>query len=50
MILDFSLSIEDWKGLFEQLINIFVEFLAKLGIKLFADEETTKPEEGSTEQ
>ena len=45
MILDFSLSIEDWMEMFQRLLDIFVNFFEKLGIKLFADEETTAPEE-----
>ena len=42
MILDFSLSIADWKAMFEELINIFINFFDAIGIKLFADEETAK--------
>lgn len=45
MILDFSLSIEDWMAMFQRLLDIFTNFFDKLGIKLFADEETTAPEE-----
>lgn len=48
MILDFSLSIEDWMAMFQRLLNIFINFFEKLGIKLFADEETTAPEEETT--
>ena len=47
MILDFSLSIDDWKAMFEELIDIIVNFFDKIGIQLFA-EETTKPEEQTT--
>ncbi len=45
MIIDFSLSIEDWMAMFERLIDIVSNFFEKLGIKLFADESTTAPEE-----
>lgn len=45
MIIDFSLSIEDWMAMFEKLISILTNFFDKLGIKLFADESTTAPEE-----
>ncbi len=45
MIIDFSLSIEDWMAMFERLISIITNFFDKLGIKIFADETTTAPEE-----
>ncbi|MBR3598040.1 MAG: hypothetical protein IKL47_13825 [Clostridia bacterium] len=48
MIIDFSFSIDDWMALFQRLIDIIVNFFDKLGIKLFADEETTAPEEETT--
>ena len=48
MIIDFSFSIEDWMKLFEQFVAIIENFFDKLGIKLFADEETTAPEEDTT--
>ena len=49
MVFDFSMSIEDWKGLFQQIIDILVNFFDRLGIKLFADEETTAPEDATEE-
>ncbi len=41
--IDFSFSIQDWLDVFRQFFNVFVDFFAALGIKLFADpeEETT---------
>lgn len=48
MVIDFSFSIEDWMALFQQFIDIITNFFDKLGIKLFADEETTVPEEDTT--
>lgn len=46
MIFDFSMSIEDWMGLFQKLLDIVTDFFAKLGIQLFEEEEETAPEEG----
>lgn len=48
MVLDFSMSIEDWMALFQQLIDILVNFFDKIGIKLFADEESTNAPEEET--
>lgn len=48
MIIDFSYSIEDWMALFQKLIDLVTNFFESLGIKLFADEEATKPEEETT--
>ncbi len=48
MIIDFSFSIEDWMAIFQRFIDIIVNFFDKLGIKLFAEEETTAPEEETT--
>ena len=49
MNIDFSLSIGDWLAYFEQLFNLIKNFFAKLGIQLFAEEETTVvPEEETT--
>lgn len=46
MIIDFSMSIEDWMELFNRFISIIENFFKELGIKLFADkEETTAPED-----
>ncbi len=45
MIIDFSLSIEDWMAMFKELIDTIANFFEKIGIKLFADEETAAPEE-----
>lgn len=49
MILDFSMSIDDWMALFQQFIDIIVNFFDKIGIKIFADEETTVAPEETTE-
>lgn len=48
MVIDFSFSIEDWMEIFQRFIDIITNFFDKLGIKLFADEETTAPEEETT--
>ncbi len=48
MVIDFSMSISDWMELFEQFINLFKDFFAKLGIQLFAEEETTVVPEETT--
>ncbi len=45
MNIDFSWSIEDWMDIFNQFIAIIENFFARLGIQLFADEETTEPED-----
>lgn len=45
MIIDFSMSIEDWMELFNRFISIIENFFKELGIKLFSDEEETSPEE-----
>lgn len=48
MVIDFSMSIEDWMALFEELINTIKNFFEKLGIKLFSEESETAPEEETT--
>ncbi len=45
MIIDFSMSIEDWMELFNRFIAIIENFFAELGIKLFSDEEETTVED-----
>lgn len=47
MVIDFSMSIDDWMKLFEQFIAIIENFFSKLGIQLFADEEETNPEDAN---
>ncbi len=47
MVIDFSLSIEDWMAMFQRLIDIVTDFFEKLGIKIFSDEEAA-PEEETT--
>ncbi len=39
MVFDFTLSIDGWLALFQQLLDIFSNFFERLGIKLFADKE-----------
>lgn len=48
MNIDFSLSIDDYMALFRQFFDIIINFFDKLGIKLFADEDTTAPEGETT--
>ena len=48
MVIDFSLSIEDWMAMFQRLIDIVTDFFEKLGIKIFSDEEAAAPEEETT--
>lgn len=48
MVIDFSMSIEDWVALFQRLLDAFTNFFDKLGIKLFAEEETTLAPEETT--
>lgn len=49
MIIDFSWSIDDWMAIIKEFVDTIVNFFDKLGIKLFADEETaTAPEEDTT--
>lgn len=44
MNIDFSFSIQDWVAMFDQLLSVFENFFARIGMKLFADDEesTTK--------
>lgn len=47
MIIDFSMSIEDWMELFNRFISIIENFFKELGIKLFSDEEAADPEDST---
>ena len=49
MNIDFSTSIDQYLDYFRQFFETIANFFAKLGIKLFADnEDTTAPEEEVT--
>ena len=44
MLVDFSLSAEDWLGYIKQFLEMVIDFFKYLGINLFNDSENTTEE------